>query len=145
MANSIPASAALRPQIPLPAAGSGGRLIYVSDSETNTLSFYTYRDGKLKGSITAGLSEPQGLCSDQNGNVWLANTGDSNVVEYAHGATAPEQTLATPGQYPVGCSIDNKGDVAVSDIISTSDGNGNVDILRGRERHADLGELPQPG
>ena len=108
-----------------------GRLIYVSDSGTNTAYFYSYRSGKLKGSITSGLSEPQGLCSDPKGNVWVANTAESDVVEYAYGATTPKQTLATTGQYPVGCSVDKKGDVAVSDIISTSDTGGNVEIFKG--------------
>jgi hypothetical protein len=62
-AGSIPASVAPRLQIPLPGAGSAGRLIYVSDSGSNTLSFYTYRGGKLEGSTDEGISEPEGLCS----------------------------------------------------------------------------------
>ncbi len=130
-AGNIPAIAALRPQIRLPGAGSMGRLIYVSDAGTNTVSFYTYRGGKLEGSITSGLSEPQGLCSDPKGNVWVANTAESDVVEYAYGATTPKQTLATTGQYPAGCSVDKNGDVAVSDILSTSGGEGNVEIFKG--------------
>jgi hypothetical protein len=128
---SVAASALVRPQIPLPGAGSAGRLIYVTDSGTDTLYFYTYRRGKLKGSTSEGLSEPQGLCSEQNGNVFVANTGESDVFEYAHSTITPKQTLATPGEYPVGCAVDEKGDVAVSDIISTSDGNGNVEIFKG--------------
>lgn len=111
--------------------GAGGRLIYVSDSATNSVNFYAYHTGKLEGSLSSGLSEPQGPCSDAKGSVWIANTGDSNVLEYPHGSTIPSQTLAVSGEYPVGCAVDSKGDVAVSDLTSTSDGNGNVEIFKG--------------
>jgi hypothetical protein len=130
-AGSVPASAALRPQIPVPRAGSAGRLIYVSDSGSNTVYFYTYPGGKLEGSTDEGISEPQGVCSEQNGDVWVANTGTSQLLKYAHGSIMSSGSLTTSGEYPVGCSVDKKGNVAVSDIISTSDTEGNVEIFKG--------------
>ena len=45
----------------------------------------------------------------------MTNTEESQVPEYAHGTTVSNRALATSGEYPVGCSVDEKGDVAVSD------------------------------
>ena len=95
------------------------RLVYVSDYGANALYAFSYETGDLIGSTSDGIAGPGGLCSDAKGNVWLANTDDSNMLEYAHGKTAPVQTLATSGEYPVACSVSPNGTLAVSAICST--------------------------
>lgn len=104
----------------MPMHSSGGRLIYVADTASNTLTFYSYKTGKEQGSITSGLASPQGVCSDSQGNIFLANTDDFQVLEFAHGGTTPIQKIATTGQYPGGCAV-FKGTLAVVGICSSSD------------------------
>jgi hypothetical protein len=107
-----------------PSASKRRARIFVSDAGDETVDILTYAGAQVH-QIT-GLSEPQGLCSDQS-TVWVANTGDSNLIRYS--ATGAQlATLADTGQYPVGCSVDRAGDVAASNIISTSSGPGSVSI-----------------
>jgi hypothetical protein len=105
-----------------------GSLAWVSDAADEALDIYTYPAGKSSGQITANLSEPQGLCN-QKKTVWLANTGDSNLIHY-NAKHKVLSTLSDPGQYPVGCSYFG-GNLAVSNIISTSGGAGSVTIFAG--------------
>src|SRR6202000_1837906 len=74
-----------------------------------------------------GFSEPQGLCSDAKGNVFVANTSNSTVDEYTQGQFV--KALPDAGMYPVGCSVDPQSNtLAVANIISTSGGQGGLTL-----------------
>lgn len=89
------------------------RLVYISDGVTGDVSVFSYRQGVLKGTLT-GFTEPVGMCSDSSGNVWIADSGAGDVVEYAHGGTTPIAALNTGGE-PIGCSVDpTTGNLAVA-------------------------------
>ena len=106
----------------------GKSLLYISDYGSNDVYVYSYPKGTLVGTLT-GFSGPQGLCSDAKGNVFVDNTNTSQVIEYAHGGTTPIATLSDPGQYNVGCSVNmTSGDLAVTNIISTTSGPGSLSI-----------------
>ena len=68
---------------------------------------YTFPRGKLVGMLS-GLTEPAGMCTDRNGNVWITNVvSGGTVTEYAHGGTQPIATLDTEKTLtPQNCSID---------------------------------------
>lgn len=105
------------------------RLMYASDFNNSVVEVYAYPKGKHVGTLTTGLLNPQGSCVDKTGNVYVANTGDNNVLEYAHGGTKPIRVLNDPGEYPVGCSVnDRTGDVAAADIFSPTTGIGAVTV-----------------
>jgi hypothetical protein len=98
-----------------------GALLYISDAGFGTVDIYDYSSGKIgsEAGEISGLEEPQGMCSDKKGDVWLANTEESQVLEYAHGATSPKSTLSTTGFYPAGCAVAKKGgNLAVTNICS---------------------------
>jgi hypothetical protein len=101
------------------------RLLYVSDVATDDVDVYEYKSGSLVGQLT-GFNEPQGICTDNAGDVYIANTLDSNVLEYLHGATVPIQTLNDSGQLPVDCTVLNDGVVAAANIATSSGGPGSV-------------------
>jgi hypothetical protein len=106
-----------------------GYLLYISDVERFAVYIYSFPSLKHTGTLT-GFNEPQGECSDASGDVWIANTGTSQLFEYAPGAKSPTQTLADPLGYPTGCAIDAaSGDLAVANITGFS-GNGSVLIYR---------------
>jgi len=104
-----------------------GARFFISDAADESVDILTYPGGTQIGQIT-GLNEPQGTCSHEK-TAWLANTGDSGLVHYnAAGKTIA--TLSDAGQYPVGCALDKQGDLAATNIISTSGGPGSVSIWK---------------
>lgn len=125
----VPNQAATNPSWMQPEASTSA-LLYVSDVGTENVYVYTYPGGDLAGKLT-GFKEPQGLCSDRMGNVWVVDTQRSRVVEYAHGGSEPIATLEDRGQYPSGCAVDAHGNVAVTNIATTHGGPGSVAFYTG--------------
>ncbi len=123
-------------QVPRDASSA---LLYVSDTVSGDVYVFSYPNGKLQQTLT-GFTDPAGECVDANGNVFVANTGGNNIVEYAHGGSSPVATLEDTGYFPVGCSIDpTTGDLAVTNFSTTGSAPGDVVIYkkaRGRpKRH----------
>ncbi len=109
-----------------PDAKNAPRLLFVSDDGTNDVYIFTMPAMALKGTIT-GLSEPQGMCADKSGNIWITNTGTQQVLQYSRTGTLLN-TLSDAGGFPVGCAINKAtGDLAVTNIFNSS-GNGTVAI-----------------
>ena len=107
------------------AESRSSQLLYISDVRTNDVYVYAYPAGTLAGTLT-GFKEPQGECSDAEGNVWIADTQRSRIVEYAHGGSTPVATLSDPKEYPGGCAVDQHGNLAVTNIVTTTGGAGSV-------------------
>ncbi|HEV3090405.1 MAG TPA: hypothetical protein VGX91_03070 [Candidatus Cybelea sp.] len=111
-------------------------LLYVSDLEAQAVYVYDYRGkaNKLVGTIT-GFFNPEGLCVDKKGDVWVTNdssVGDHQVFEYAHGATSPMQTFEDPDGRVNGCAVDPvTGNLAVTNFWGATEGVGGVSIYVG--------------
>ncbi len=107
-------------------------LLYVSDDKGKVYIF-SYPAGKPMGTLT-GFNGPAGLCSDANGDVFIADTGDQNILEYAHGGKQPISTLQDFGAFPNGCSVDpTTGNLAVTNYSSNPVGPGSVAIYSGAQ------------
>lgn len=109
-----------------PDAASKARLLYVSDTFDNVVQIYQYpiqgTKSKPVGTLT-GFNEPQGLCTDAKSHVYVVNTQDSDVLEYAYGGSKPIATFKTKGYYPVDCSVSpTSGAIAISSILNTASG-----------------------
>lgn len=88
-------------------------LLYVSNPGNDTVTVYGYQSHKLIGALD-GFSSPAGLCVGGSGNVWIANEGGNDVIEYAHGGTQPIKTLEDGSEQPLACSVDETtGNLAV--------------------------------
>jgi serine/threonine-protein kinase len=111
-----------------PDAKKAGQLLYISDDGTNEVETFAWPKPKSSTGTLSGFSEPQGMCADTKGDVYITNTGDSNTLEYK--GTKLVTTLADAGQFPVGCAVDAAGDVAVTNIVSTADGPGSVTFYK---------------
>ena len=92
------------------------RILFVSDSGTEDLYMCTLPGMSLKGTLT-GFSEPQGMCSDTKGDVFVDNTGTTQVLEISRTGSILNTFTDTYG-YPIGCAIDPAtGNLAVADIF----------------------------
>jgi hypothetical protein len=82
------------------------------------------------GTLT-GFTAPTHLCTDGAGNVYIPNYLSENILEYAHGGTAPIKTLNAPGEYPAACSVDPvTSNLAVANISNSSGGAGDLLIYK---------------
>jgi hypothetical protein len=108
-------------------------LIYVSDSSNYVVNIYPLRGNNQQrvGQIT-GLSQPQGLATDDMRNLFIANTTASNVLVFAPGAKPIlKSTLTDVGQYPVDVAVDRKtGEVAVTNIFGVNGHPGSVSFYK---------------
>jgi hypothetical protein len=106
-------------------------LLYVSDFQNNEVSVFSYPKGDLMGTLT-GFLGPYGECADPSGNVYIANDKPPEVLEYAHGGTAPIATIKDPGEYAYSCAYDpTTGDLAITNEYSrNSTHGGSVSIYR---------------
>ncbi len=103
-------------------------LLYVADLGTDHVNVYSYGRGRLKG-VLKGFSAVHYECVDAAGNVFIANGSANELLEYAHGGTAPIKTYQEPG-FTHGCSIDpTTGNLAVLHDPETS-APGGISIYR---------------
>jgi hypothetical protein len=68
---------------------------YISDSLTSSVNVFG-SDGSFQRRIQAGLKNPAGIFVDADHNLWVANAGKGNVLEFARGANKPTITLEDP-------------------------------------------------
>lgn len=105
-------------------------LLYISDDGTDDVYAYSYPHIELKGPLT-GFVRPHGECVDNAGEVFIADNGASNIIEYAHGGTSPIAVLSDPGYVPSACSVDpTSGNLAVTNVETPSGGQGTVVIYK---------------
>ncbi len=108
-----------------------GALLYVSDWNANVVDVYSYPGLKRVGQLTDDMLNPDGLCTDAKGDIFVVNNTPNadDVLEFAHGDTTPIQTLGNPGQVGVGCSVDPvTGNLAVTNVEALYYGLGSVSI-----------------
>jgi len=102
-----------------------GALLYISDAGTDDVYAFSYPNGTLVGTLT-GFEEPQGLCLTPKGDIWVVNTLGSDVIEYAVGGQTILKTLHDTGEYPIGCAVDTKEDLAVTNSSTLGGGAGSI-------------------
>jgi hypothetical protein len=105
-------------------------LLFVSDASNNLINIYnaTAENATACGSITGnGLSLPQGIDVDTHGNLYVANTLASDILEFAPPYTgAPIKTMTDVGQYPAGVEAECGTKIWVTNIITTGGGAGTI-------------------
>jgi hypothetical protein len=99
---------------------AGKSLIFVSDAANGVIDIYPQagKNQKMVGQIT-GLTQPQGITTDNKGNLYVANTNSSNVLVYAPPYTgAPKMTIDDAHEFPADVAISSAGVVAVTNICN---------------------------
>ena len=105
----------------------GGASIIVSDASDDVVDIFNAAD-KQTAQLT-GFSQPQGLALDTAGNLYVADTGNSRIQVYAAGFTGTPTTINDPGESPASVTIDGNGNLAVTNILTTSGGAGSVSFF----------------
>ena len=109
------------------------KTMWMSDAGDNNVQIFTFPSGTYIGAAPAppeGFAQPQGMCSDKAGDVFVANTSSGTIDEYAGNGTFVK-ALFDPNEYPVGCAIDpSSGTLAVSNIISSGDNAGGISLYK---------------
>ena len=103
-----------------PRAAGKPSLIFVSDAANGVVNIYPQagKHQKMVGQIT-GLTQPQGITTDKAGDLFVANTNSSNVLEYAPPYTgAPKLTISDPHGFPADVAVSSTGVVAVTNICN---------------------------
>ncbi len=114
-------------------AAKSKALLYVSDYSyfKNEVDVFSYPAGKLVGTLTTDMLNPDGLCVDKKNDVWVVNNtpNQADVVEFKHGGTTPIATLGDPGESAISCAIDpTTGNLAVTSGGNLSGGTGAVAV-----------------
>jgi hypothetical protein len=99
------------------AGASSDNLVYITQDKS--VDIYSF-SGKKVGSLT-GLYGPRAICSDAEGNVWVAY--GAGLLEYAHGGTIPIAQLYLPRYFhALSCAVDpTSGDIAVAESSASKE------------------------
>ncbi len=97
-------------------------LLYVSNGNSE-VTVYEYWRHNLVGVLTS-FTEPKGICVDGKQNVYVADYGAEQIVEYAHGGTKAIAKFDDSPDTPYSCWIDpTTGNLAVANYDSRQSGN----------------------
>jgi hypothetical protein len=101
-------------------------------SDFNNSAVYIYDEsGTLQATYTSGLLNPQGMTTDRQGNLYVANTDASNIEVFASGNPNPVATWNDTEQYPVDIDVRNNGAFgAATNIFSPTGAPGSVSLFR---------------
>jgi hypothetical protein len=108
-------------------AAKSSPLVYVSDFEHDSVSIFDADTSTLLGQI-GGLSAAAGLYVDRRHRLWVANSGNDQVLVFDRGATSPSETLSDPQQRPFDAAVCPNGTVYVSNYYSFQTGFGSISV-----------------
>jgi DNA-binding beta-propeller fold protein YncE len=108
-------------------------VVYKHNVKTGTLKYHQ--------TLSSGFSNPMGTVTTPNGQMYVANSGDSNVPVYRSaraGFRGPIATLSDAGQNPANVAVTpNRNLVAVSNQSTTTGGAGSVSVYLNRHNTPD--------
>jgi len=127
-----------------------GAIEYISDFNNSVINIYK---GKFAGQAACGqltssngLLNPQGMFVDEKHNLWVADTGNGNVLEFKRGGTTAITTLVdTTGgnsEFPVDVTIAKDGTVIATNIFAPNTGIGSISTWVGGNL---VGNFTNPG
>jgi hypothetical protein len=102
-------------------------LLYISDGN-GEVTVYDFLQKTLVGELTHFV-QPLGECVDAGGNVFIADHGRQELLEYAHGGKRPLKRIVVAPYEPYGCSVDpSSGTLAVANDRGNA-ANGNIELF----------------
>jgi hypothetical protein len=114
-----PGSIVVHRFVDVAAIQAAGTKIFVSDAANNVVNIYN-PSGKQLAQLT-GFSQPQGLATDAKGNLYVADTNNSQILVFKPPYNKAPKKLADPGYFPAGVNVVTIGTttyVGVTNICS---------------------------
>ena len=105
-----------------PSVNSKSRLLYVSDELNNVIDIYSVTGFSRVGQISNGIEDPEGIATDKNGNLYVANFFNGTVTIYKRNTTSPSLTL-------IESHATEDVAVATNGYVLAGDGAGGVDVF----------------
>lgn len=99
---------------------SESQLLYASNKESSVIDIYSVPGYSKVGQISNGLYEPEGIATDENGNLYVANTDGESVTIYKPETTSPYSTL-TESHGPDDVAVATNGYVLAGDLAGGVD------------------------
>jgi hypothetical protein len=93
---------------------------YISNFYSSDLLQFDYPKSDASTGTISGVTDSQGECSTGKKDFWVVASGADEIEEFAYGGTTPISTLSESAGEPAGCSLNSKGDLAVS-LLGTGD------------------------
>lgn len=97
---------------------AGGQQLFVSDNENNRILVYNAasktQNPPIERTITQGIQTPNGIATDLQGNLYVANYQANTVTVYAKNASSPKLTISEGLNGPWDVKVDGFGNVYVS-------------------------------
>ena len=110
--------------------GATGTFIYECSENVNTCRWYQKGHNVVAGTIASGLSRPLGIgVGPSHGFVYIANSGDSDVLEYPPNSTSLANTFNDAGELPIDVAVDSQQNVYVANEATTTGGPGSVTVF----------------
>ncbi len=106
-----------------------GGVQYISNFYGSDILSFDYPKSDASTGTISGVTDAQGMCTSGligKKDWWVVASGSDEVEEFAVNGTSPIATLSESTGEPAGCSVDSKGDVAVSIL-----GAGDVVVFKG--------------
>ncbi len=96
--------------------------LYVSSYKLDYVAIYCTKGTNQApiGKITDGIDGPEGAAVDAKGNLYVTNTSNNTVTEYAPGGTKPSFTYSADLNYPAGVAVDGQQNVYVTNLTPGS-------------------------
>ena len=95
-------------------------ILFVADLQGNVVRLYDPNtpNPSAEGSITNGISNPQGIAVDSKGSLYVSNVGSAPAITvYSPGKEKPRLRIPTTGYY--GIAVDSKGDIFGTNVGGT--------------------------
>ena len=110
---------------------AGKALLYVANYNASNVQIYDAvgKNQSPIGSITNGLSGPEGMAVDKHRNLYVTNTSNNTVTVYKFGQTSPYKTYSAGLNGPAGAVVGDDGTVYVSNLY----GNDVVAYAKGKK------------
>ncbi|MGB8910173.1 MAG: SMP-30/gluconolactonase/LRE family protein [Candidatus Cybelea sp.] len=97
---------------------AGGQQLFVSDDLNSKVYVYNAASkvstSTPERTISSGVSNPNGIATDKEGNLWVTNLSSNTVTEYAKNGSSPIFTISQGMNGPVDVKVDGFGNVYVA-------------------------------
>ncbi|HLI95654.1 MAG TPA: hypothetical protein VKT72_06155 [Candidatus Baltobacteraceae bacterium] len=101
-------------------AESESQLLYASNKVNSVIDIYSVPGYNKVGQISNGIEEPEGIATDAQGNLYVANVDGDNVTIYKPNQTSPSRTLIDSHE-PDDVAVAANGYVLAADIAGGVD------------------------